>query len=105
MRRPKPGDVLFWSLATVAGVLFVLFILILGGVVPIDTADSPVDRPARAVAPLAATTAVEEPVARPRPAPPAERRSSTTSKTAGRLVTVVVTAARGDCWLAARAGS
>ena len=107
MRRPKPGDVLFWALAAVAAVLFALFLLVLAGVFPIGTADPPVERPGPVAAPSAATTEADEPVGPARPAPPAEPQSSTAGaeNATPELVTVVVTATRGDCWLAARAGS
>ncbi len=108
MGKPKQADLLFWSLAAVAAAAFVFFVLVLGGVVPIAPADPAVDDapPAAAPAPEPEPEVDEEPVAAAPPArPESEQGSSTAGETGSQLVTVVVTATRGDCWVAARAGS
>ncbi len=110
MGKLKPADLLFWSLAAVAAAAFVFFVLVLGGVVPIGPADPAVDDAPPAAAPAPEPEpepeVEEKPVAADPPAPPeSEQRSSTAGETAPELVTVVVTATRGDCWVAARAGS
>ena len=110
MAKAKPADLLFWVLAAAAAAALILFVLVLGGVVPVGSADPPAEA-APAAAPVRPEAGAkrgapqrEQPVVR-RVAPEA----STTTKAAGeggpRLVTVVVTATRGDCWLSARAGS
>lgn len=110
MSKPNPGDVLFWSLAAVAATAFVFFALVLVGAVPIGSSEPAVEAAAAVAAPVEAEPepSVEEPVAdAPRPEPDIERGSSTASAAkppAARLVNVVVTATRGDCWLSARAG-
>lgn len=110
MGKPNPADIVFWALAALAAGAFGLFVLVLGGIVPIESESG-----SAPVAELAAPPA--EPERDATTAPPAERpdtgrRSSDTVSTvsapreaAPRLVTVVVTATRGDCWLSARAGS
>jgi hypothetical protein len=113
MRKQKPADLLFWLLAAVAAAALTLFVLVLGGVVPIGSAEPPVEDAAPAAAP-----ATPEPEPEPEAAEPAgdasaaeraaQRRRSTTSaaeEQGPELVTVVVRATRGDCWLSARAGS
>jgi hypothetical protein len=108
MGKTKPADLLFWSLAAVAAAAFVFFVLVLGGAVPIGPADPAVDDapPAAARAPEPEPEVEEEPLAAAPPArPESEQPTSTAAETAPQLVTVVVTATRGDCWVAARAGS
>jgi hypothetical protein len=113
MGKTKPADLLFWSLAAVAAAAFVFFVLVLGGAVPIGPADPAVDDAPPAAAPEPAPTPTpepedeeEEPLAAAPPArPESEQPTSTAAETAPQLVTVVVTATRGDCWVAARAGS
>jgi hypothetical protein len=106
MGKLKPADLLFWSLAAVAAAAFVFFVLVLGGVVPIGPADPAVDDAPTAAAPAPEPEVEEEPTAAAPPArPESEQRSSTAGETTPELVTVVVTATRGDCWVAARAGS
>jgi hypothetical protein len=108
MGKTKPADLLFWSLAAVAAAAFVFFVLVLGGAVPIGPADPAVDDapPAAAPAPEPEPEVEEEPLAAAPPArPESEQPTSTAGETAPQLVTVVVTATRGDCWVAARAGS
>jgi hypothetical protein len=108
MGKTKPADLLFWSLAAVAAAAFVFFVLVLGGAVPIGPADPAVDDapPAAAPAPEPEPEVEEEPLAAAPPArPESEQPTSTAAETAPQLVTVVVTATRGDCWVAARAGS
>lgn len=105
MRTPNRGDLLFWLLAVVAAAFLALFALVLGGAVPIAPADSVPEAAAPVAAPVGQEPAVEEPVVEP---PRSERSSSTANaakQPARQLVTVVVTATRGDCWLAARAGT
>jgi hypothetical protein len=108
MGKLKRADLLFWSLAAVAAAAFVFFVLVLGGAVPIGPADPAVDAPpAAAPAPRPEPEVEEEePAAAAPPArPESEQGSSTAGETAPQLVTVVVTATRGDCWVSARAGS
>ncbi len=100
MAKPEPADLLFWLLAAAAAAALTFFVLVLGGVVPIGSADPPAEAaPAAAPAPQR-----EQPVDR-RTAPGSSTTSSAADAQAPRLVTVVVTATRGDCWLSARAGS
>ncbi len=98
MRNPRAATLLFWSLATLATLFFLLFVLVLVGVVPVDSgADRPLSRgtPEETAAPLPrVSTTTEQP-----------RSTATRAAPAAQRVTVVVTATRGDCWLLARAGS
>jgi hypothetical protein len=105
MQTPRPADVVFWALALVAVGMFGLFVLVVAGALPADPAPEARPTATRAAAPAGepeppAATAARE-VERPRSAAPPPPRTAS----AARLTTVVVTAARGDCWLSAWAGS
>ena len=103
MAKPERADLLFWLLAAAAAVALTFFVLVLGGVVPIGSADPPVEE-----AVPAADTAPADAAETPVPERGAQERRSTTGATGEQgpeLVTVVVRATRGDCWLSARAGS
>lgn len=111
MGKPNPADVVFWVLAALAVAAFGLFVLVLGGVLPIEAESGSGSAPVTQQAAPAAEPEREATTAPPE-RPEAERRSTAGSSTGGaarkpapQLVTVVVTAARGDCWLSARAGS
>ncbi len=99
MRRPNPADVLFWSLAAVATAAFVFFALVLAGAVPIGSSEPA----AEATEPLAAPSEPEDAETKQQPSTAATTLPA--KKPATRLVTVLVTATRGDCWLSARVGT
>ena len=110
MGKPNPADVVFWLLAVIAAVVFGVFVLVLGGVVPVES-ESGSAIETEQIAPAAEP---ERRATTPTPAarPETSRRSSAGTSTgsaatqpARELVTVVVTASRGDCWLSARVGS
>ncbi|HWN20891.1 MAG TPA: hypothetical protein VNP93_02865 [Gaiellaceae bacterium] len=108
MGKLKPADLLFWLLAAVAAAALTLFVLVLGGAVPIGSGDRPVE----ASVPAAGTAPEREADGNEADIPAAERGAQERRSTTGpadeqgpELVTVVVRATRGDCWLSARAGS
>lgn len=101
MTKSRISQVLFWTLAAATAVLFGFFVAILAGAISIEPTAPPPDtgaavasrtKPAEEPAP----TTVEKRVRRttPTPIPPSTP-----------LATVVVTAARGDCWILARLDS
>ena len=97
MRRARLTNVLFWLLASFAGAFFVVFLLVLGGVIELDQNDPPPAVAAQTTPP-------------PKPTPPTTTEAATTEAApepaaAAEVATVVVTAARGDCWVLAREGS
>ncbi len=109
MTKPRISQVLVWTLAVVALALFGFFVALVAGALPIDepaappdtgvlaeSQSEPVDEPT--------TTAVTKRVRRTTPAPPTTSTTATNTA-APALATVVVTAARGDCWISARLGS
>jgi Domain of unknown function (DUF4115) len=105
MRAPKTSDVVFWLLAAATAAVLGLFALLLAGVLPLGepkpaaeapearaqprTASAPTDGETRAAA--AGTTGADSGTRRVVVRPAATN--------------VVVTAARGDCWISARIGS
>jgi hypothetical protein len=99
LSRQSLSSILFWAIASLSAVLLVFLLLVLGGVVPVDSPDVPAATGPAAVAPPPAptTTATEHPAT-------ATTRPAETSAPAGQTV-VVVTAARGDSWFSARVGS
>ena len=101
MVKPKSADLLFWLLAAVAAAAFMFFVLVLGGVVPIGSSDPPVE----AALPAGAPTKPEPVNERKAPVVEAPAAKPEEPERGSQLVTVVVTATRGDCWLSARAGS
>ncbi|HUQ23281.1 MAG TPA: DUF4115 domain-containing protein [Gaiellaceae bacterium] len=112
MTKVRPSDVLFWMLAMLALASVILFLLVLSGAVAIDSAATATQtttttktateaaRPkTRTTSKPAAkpTTPTTKASAKPKPvAPPPPKPAQTT---------VVLTAARGDCWFQARVGS
>lgn len=99
MSRQTLSNILFWFLAGVSAVLLVAMVLVVAGIVPIDSA---------ADAPLTSTEAIEPATT----APPVKARSTERTTTpavspraAVEPTVVVVTAARGDSWFSARVGS
>jgi hypothetical protein len=101
MGKPNPADVVFWLVAAVAAAAFGVFLLVLGGVVPVESESGS----AAQTEPQATTP---PPAARPETLRRTAAGTSTgnaATRPARQLVTVVVTASRGDCWLSARVGS
>jgi hypothetical protein len=100
MTKPGIPQVLFWTVAAVTVVVFGFFVALLAGAIPIEPPVSPPDTGAVAASPQPRTqpaaTTVAKRVRQTTPAP---------AKAATELATVVVTAARGDCWISARLGS
>ena len=110
MGKPNPADVVFWLLAVIAAAVFGLFVLVLGGAVPIGSApEAEAERVVQEAQPEDQPDGLDEPGVVRRPGfernAPGTSTAEATTKPATELVTVVVTATRGDCWLAARAGS
>jgi hypothetical protein len=105
MTKPAIPQLLFWMLAAVTVVLFGFFVALLAGAIPIGPPAAPPDTgaiaalPAKPAVHTASTTAAKH-VRQTTPTPP-----DTPGKDPTQLATVVVTAARGDCWILARLGS
>jgi hypothetical protein len=99
MSRQTLASILFWSIASISVLLLAFLVLVIGGVVPID---SPGDGSANV--PEAAAPA-------PPPATPTEASTESTApaetrpKPAKTSTLVVMTASRGDSWFSARVGS
>jgi cytoskeletal protein RodZ len=115
MTKPRISQVLLWMLALVALALFGFFVALVAGAIPVDE-----PQPARDTGAVAesqtepadepATTAVTKRVRRTTPAPATTTTTKATTTSAETttppsLATVIVTAARGDCWISARLGS
>ena len=103
MTRPRISQVLLWILALVTLALFGFFIALVAGAIPVGDPPPPADSglleaPQTRSADEPAAKAVTRSVLRTT----AEQATNTTSPS---LATVVVTAARGDCWISARLGS
>lgn len=103
MTRSRISQIFFWTLAAATAVLFGFFVAILAGAISIEPPAPPPDTGAGVVSRTKpgeepAPTTVEERGRRTTPTP-----TPTPSPTP--LATVVVTAARGDCWILARLGS
>lgn len=108
MRKWSPGELFFWVLAAVAAVSLAFFLLVLSGAGPVASED-PLPATQPAAVPVVAAPAHDRPDAETSRVERQTETSSTTANAAreqsGQLVTVVVTANRGDCWVAARVGS
>jgi hypothetical protein len=105
MTKPGIPQLLFWTLAAATVVLFGFFVALLAGAIPIGDPVPPLD-------PGAVGASQAEPAAQPAATTVAKRVRQTTptvaetlAKPDAQLATVVVTAARGDCWISARLGS
>lgn len=101
LTRPGIPQLLFWTAAVVMVAFFGFFVALLAGAIPIDAPAPPPDT--RAI-PAERT----QPAARPAVTTVAKHVRQTTPtavKASKPLATVVVTAARGDCWISARLGS
>jgi len=98
MAKVRPSDVLFWILATLTLAFLVFFLLVLSGGVPIESPGE-----ASEAAQTTETTAAEPVAAKPKAK--AKTKAATPAQKPAQLATVVLTAARGDCWIQARAGS
>jgi hypothetical protein len=97
LSKQSLSSILFWSIASLSAVLLVFLLLLLGGVVPVETPGEPAATEPIA-APPATTTTTSEP-----PSAPTATRVQTTAPAAQAVV--VVTAARGASWFSARIGS
>lgn len=109
MAKPKPSDILFWFLAGLTMALLLTFVLVLVGAIPVESSDSAAAAPEPA--PSRATTVTREPA---NGAATTAATSTLPSKTTtqesptaptAQLTNVVITAARGACWIQARLGS
>ena len=107
MTKPRISQVLLWILAVLTLALFGFFVALVAGAIPIGEPDPP--RDTGALSPLQtepadqpAATAVTKRVQR---TSPTKTATTTPIKTTPALATVIVTAARGDCWISARLGS
>lgn len=92
MTKPRISQVLVWSLALVTLALFGFFVALVAGALPVGEPDPPRDSGAL----LASQT---------EPAATTVTKRVQGAPTASTATTVVVTAARGDCWISARVGS
>ncbi len=103
MTRPRISQVLLWILALVTLALFGFFVALVAGAIPVGDPPPPADS---GVLEAPQTKSADEPAAkavtRSVLRTPTEQATNTTSPS---LATVVVTAARGDCWISARLGS
>jgi hypothetical protein len=107
MTKPRISHLLVWTLALVTLALFGFFVALVGGVIPVGEPDSVRDSEAASASPAepadeSTTTAVTKRVRQT--SPPRAKTSDTTTSPLS-LATVIVTAARGDCWISARLGS
>jgi hypothetical protein len=110
MRKNALADILFWSLASVGGVMLVALFLVIGGLVDLEPTPA-----GPAPATTAATTEAEpEPpaAATTEPTETVTRRATSTEQTATptkpkppTTTVVVMSAVRGDSWFSARVGS
>lgn len=103
--RKRAHDILFWSLVALAAAMLTGLLLVVGGVVPVESAqDEPssiADRaPAAAPEPVVRTTQKVEPQQ-----PVTKGPAATTPAKSSPATLVVVTASRGDSWFSARLGS
>jgi hypothetical protein len=109
MIKPRISQVLLWILALVTLALFGFFVALVAGAIPVGEPKPP--RDTGALAPLQtepadqpAATTVTKRVQRTSPTKTATTNPIKTTAPPA-LATVVVTAARGDCWISARLGS
>ena len=103
MTRPRISQVLLWILALVTLALFGFFIALVAGAIPVGDPPPPADS---GLLEAPQTKSADEPAAKA--VTRSVLRTSTeqaTNTTSPSLATVVVTAARGDCWISARLGS
>jgi hypothetical protein len=97
MSKARISQVAFWILALLTLGFFGFFVALVAGAIPVS--DPPLPVQSRALEPSQsepATTAVTAP-------PPTSATTTKPATTA--LAIVIVTAARGDCWISARLGS
>lgn len=98
--RLKLSDITFWILAGMSAAAFVVLLLVVAGVIPIDSAAEPES---------ASTGVLEEPQAMPLTTQTTVRTTISTTTTQGTKeptqTVVVLTAVRGECWFSARVGS
>ena len=109
MTKPRISQVLLWILALVTLALFGFFVALVAGAIPVGEPKPP--RDTGALSPLQ-TEPADQPAAttvtkRVQRTSPTKTATTTPIKTTTppALATVVVTAARGDCWISARLGS
>jgi uncharacterized protein DUF4115 len=114
MTKPRISQVLLWLLAVVTLALFGFFVALVAGAIPVGEPDPPRDTGAL---PTSQTEPAEQPATTVtkgvrRTTPTTTTTTTTTATTAPiktttppALATVIVTAARGDCWISARLGS
>ena len=109
MTKPRISQVLLWILALVTLALFGFFVALVAGAIPVGEPSPP--RDTGALFPLQ-TEPADEPAAttvtkRVQQTSPTKTATTTpiTITTSPALATVIVTAARGDCWISARLGS
>ena len=109
MTKPRISQVLLWILALVTLALFGFFVALVAGAIPVGEPSPP--RDTGALSPLQ-TEPADEPAAttvkkRVQQTSPTKTATTTPIKTTTppALATVIVTAARGDCWISARLGS
>lgn len=102
LSRHGLSSILFWLLVGLSALMLVVLMLLLGGVVPVETPAEPAMTSRKAIETSAPATA------RPRPAatsPAQEPATTTKAAPAAETALVVVTASRGDSWFQARLGS
>jgi len=110
MTKPRISQLFFWILAAVTLALFGFFVALVAGAIPVGDPGAPPDSGALASQSEPAeetTTPVTKTVRRTTPAKATTPTTTTTAveTTNPALATVIVTAARGDCWISARLGS
>ena len=112
MTKPRISQVLLWLLAVVTLALFGFFVALVAGAIPVGEPDPPRDTgalPTLQTKPAAQpATTVTKGVRRTTPTTTTTTTATTApikTTTPPALATVIVTAARGDCWISARLGS
>ena len=93
MTQARISEVLVWILAALTLALFGLFVSLLGGA--ISVADPPAPPGSEALASSSSES----------PQSTATKRVLRATPIRSQIATVIVTAARGDCWISARLGS
>jgi Domain of unknown function (DUF4115) len=100
LSRQSLSSILFWTVAALSALLLVLLVLVIGGVVPVDSPGEQAEPASEALEPPPAPTTTSDSPARSTP-----RQTQTEPLVRPAQTVVVVTAARGDSWVSARVGS
>jgi hypothetical protein len=98
LSRLKLSDVIFWILAGMSAAALIVLLLVVAGVIPIDSPSEPESAPTRREQPQAAPVTT-------RTANRAPTLATTTRAAVPAETVVVLRAVRGESWFSARVGS